>query len=43
MKESEAPKRGGKAKKFFIFAILTAIGTAIATIFVKRKKEQEKE
>ncbi len=41
MKEVEEPKKKkGKAKKFFVLAILTAIGTVIATIFMKKKKDQ---
>lgn len=41
MKEIKEAKKGGKAKKFFILAFLTAIATAVATLFMKKKEEDE--
>ena len=36
MKEIHEEKKVGKAKKFFILTFLTAIATAMATLFVKK-------
>jgi hypothetical protein len=43
MHEIKEEKKGSKAKKFFILAFLTAIATAVATLFVKKKNDEENE